>query len=51
MIRNTSSIVQHLLQIKNGIVINDNVIVNSITRSKTIALGVIAYVFVRVVDI
>ena len=43
--------IQHVIQIKNGITIHVNVGMSSISRARNIAVGILAYVFVRVVDI
>ena len=51
MIVNTNSIVQHVLQIKNGIMINAIGIVKSISHAEKIIVGILVHVFVRIVDI
>ena len=43
--------IQHVIQIKNGITIHVNVGMSSISRARNIAVGILAYVFVRVLDI
>ena len=48
MILKADSVVQHVTQNKNGIMINVNVSVKSITGAKKIITGVLAYVFVRI---
>ena len=48
MIVNASSIVQHVIQSKNKILINVSVSVKSITRAKQIIVGILARVFVRI---
>ena len=51
MIVNASSIVQHVIQSKNKILINVSVSVKSITRAKQIIVGILARVFVRIAGI
>ena len=51
MILNENSIVQHVIQIKNGIMINVNVSVKSIMRVRKIVVGILAHVFARVVGV
>ena len=46
MIVNTSSIVQHVIQIKNGIIKHVKIIVNA----KNIIVGFLAHAFVRTVN-
>ena len=46
-----NSILQHVIQIKNEIMINANVSVEFIARAKEIIPGVLTYVFVRIVCI
>ena len=43
--------IKHVIQIKNGIMINVNAIVKSIIRAKNIIVGILAYVFVIIVFI
>ena len=45
---NASSIVRHVIQIKNGIIKHVNVNVKIIEGVKKIIVGVLAYVFVRI---
>ena len=47
MIVNANSIVQYVIQIKNGILKYVNVNVKIIVCSKKIIVGILAYVFVR----
>ena len=51
MIVNASSIVQHGIQIKNGIMMNDNASVNSVLSAKKIIVGILAYEFARMVSV
>ena len=51
VIANANLIVQHAIQIKNGIMINVNVSVKRIIHSKKIIAGILAHVFVRMVRI
>ena len=44
-------IVQHVIQTKNGIMINATVCVKSAIRAKKIIAGILAHVFVRTVGI
>ena len=48
---NTSSIVQHVIQIKNGIMIDVNVSAKSITQTKKIIVRILRHVFKRIVGI
>ena len=48
MILNASSILVHVIQIKNGIIKHANVSVKIITVAKTIMVGILAHVFVRI---
>ena len=48
VIVNARSIVQHVIQIKNGIMINVNVNVKIIVRAKKIIVRILAHVFVRI---
>ena len=50
-IANANSIVQYVIQIKNGIRTHVNVNVKIIVSVKTIIVGILAYVFVRIVSI
>ena len=50
MIVNVNSIVQQVIQIKNGIVINVNISVQVILGAKKIIFGILAYLFVRIVS-
>ena len=49
MIVNADSIVQHVIQIKNGIIKHVNVNVTIIISVKKIIAGILAHVFVRIV--
>ena len=51
VIVNANSIVQHVIQIKNGIIRHVNVNVKIIISVKKIIAGILAYVFVRIVSI
>ena len=51
VIVNANFIVQHVIQVKNGIIINANVIVKSIARAKKIKIGILTHVFVRIIGI
>ena len=48
---NANSIVQHVIQIKNGIVKHVNGNVKIIISVKNIIVGILAHVFVRIVSI
>ena len=48
---NANSIVQHVIQIKNGIIKHVNVNVKIIVRAKKIIVGILAHVFVRIASI
>ena len=50
MIANANSIVQHVIQKKNGIIKHVNVNVKVIKSVKKILLGILAHVFVRIVN-
>ena len=50
-IANAHSIVKHVIQIKNGIMVNANVSVKSITRVKKIIIEILVHVFLRIVGI
>ena len=47
---NANSIVQHAIQIKNGLIKHFNVNVKTIIRLKEIIVGIQARVFVRIVS-
>ena len=49
VIVNPNSIVQHVIQIKNGIIKHVNVNVKIIISPKKITSGILAYVFVRII--
>ena len=51
VIVNANSIVQYVIQIKNGIIKHVNVNVNIIVCTKKIIVGIPAHVFVRIVSI
>ena len=51
MIVKVNSIVQHVIQIKNGIIKHVNVNVKIIVSAKKITAGNLAHVFVRIVSI
>ena len=51
VIVNANSIVQHVIQIKNEIMVNINVSVKSILCAKKILVRILAQVFVRIVGI
>ena len=48
---NASSVVQHVIQIKNGIIKQVNVNVKIIVSAENIIAEILAYVFVRMVSI
>ena len=48
MIPNANSIVQHEVQIKNGIIKNVNANVKILVSAKKIIVGILANVFVRI---
>ena len=48
---NANSIVQHVIEIKNGILKHANVNVKIIISTKKIITGILAHVFVRIVSI
>ena len=48
MTRNTNSIVQHVIQTKNGIIVHANASVKGMVRAKQIIVEILAYVFVRI---
>ena len=50
-ILNSNPIVQHVIQIKNGIIKYVNVNVKNIVRAKKIIVGILAHVFLRKVSI
>ena len=51
LIVNGNSIVQHIIQITNGILINLNLSLKSVISAKKIIAGILAHVFVRIVSI
>ena len=51
VIVNKNSIVQYVIQIKNGITKHVNVNVKIIVRTENIIVGILAHVFVRIVSI
>ena len=51
MIVNANSIVQHVIQIKNGIMKHVNVNINIIISAENIIVGILAHVFVRIANI
>ena len=51
MIVNANSIVQHVIQIKNGIRKLVNVNINIIVHAKRITVGILAHIFVRIASI
>ena len=51
MILNANSIVQHVTQIKNGIIKHVNVNKNIIVHAKEITVGILAHVFMRIANI
>ena len=51
VILNGNSIVQHIIQITNGILINVNVSLKSVISAKKIMAGILAHVFVTIVSI
>lgn len=51
MIVNRDSIVQHVNQIKNRIMIYDNMSIKSVIRAKKLWLGILAQAFVIIVGI
>ena len=51
MIVNAISIVQHVIRIENEITINVYASVKSILRAKKILVGILTYVFARIVGI
>ena len=51
VIVNANSIVQHLIQIKNGIIININASVKSIVRPKQIIVQILAHIFAKIAGI
>ena len=51
MIVNASSIVQHVIQIENGIKVNVNESVKRIKHAEEIIVGILAHVFVKVIGI
>ena len=51
MVVNTNSIVQHVIQIKNGIIKYLNVNVKISHMQKKVIVGILAHVFVRIASI
>lgn len=51
VIVNANSIGQHVIQIKNEIIINTNASVKIIVTAKKIIAGILAHVFLRIVSI
>ena len=51
VVLSASCIVQHVIQIKNGILINVSFSVKGIVCAKEIIVGILAHVFVRIVGI
>ena len=51
VVLSANCIVQHVIQIKNGILINVNFSVKGILCAKKIIVGILAHVFVRIVGI
>ena len=51
MIVNANSIVQYVIQIKNGIIKHVNVNIKIIISEKKIIAGILAHVFVRIANI
>ena len=51
MIVNANLILQHVIQIKNGIMKHTNASLKIILRSKKILVGILAHMFVRIVSI
>ena len=51
MVLNANSIVQHVIQIENGIIKHVNVNVKIIISAKKIIAGILAHVFVRIGNI
>ena len=51
MILNANSIVEHVIQNKNGIMINLNVSVKTLYMQKKITVAFLAPVFVKILDI
>ena len=48
---NANSIVQHVIQIKNGIIKHANMNVKTIISAKKIIVGFLAHVFLRIANI
>ena len=46
---NANSMVQHVIQMKNRIIINVNLSIKSIVHSKKIVLGILAHVFAKII--
>ena len=51
VILNANSIVQYVVQIKNGIIMHVNMNVKIIVHAKKIIAGILAHVFVRITSI
>ena len=51
MIVNVNLMVQRVIPIKNGIMINDNVNVKSVVSVKRVIVGILVYALVRIVGI
>ena len=51
MIINANLIVQHVIQVKNGMMIHANASVKIIVFAKKIIIGILAHVFVRTASI
>ena len=51
VILNANSIVQYVVQIKNGIIMHVNMNVKIIVHTKKIIAGILAHVFVRITSI
>ena len=51
VILNANSIVQYVVQIKNGIIMHVNVNVKIIVHAKKIIIGILAHVVVRITSI
>ena len=47
----SNSIVHHVIQIKNGTMVNVNVGLKSIARAKTVIFGILAHLLVRIANI
>ena len=51
VIVNANSIVQHVTQIKNGMIIHVNLNVKIIVHAKNIIVGILAHVFVKIASV